>query len=282
MVTRSSSRATTQTSPRPCPAPLRRGLYSASIALAALSATAACAQPASPAPSQGQTAASFFDPFNTLDGRRWFVSNGWTNGPIQGCTWDASRLKIVNGMLELSVGPAGAKTLGCAEIRTHAHTGYGTYEARVRTATGSGMNSNMFTYSGPPLTPVHDEIDFEFLGKAPTKVQLNYFASGHGGHETLPDLGHDTSKTFQTIAFEWLPDSVRWFIDGKLVREVKKPGLYMPGNFFLSVWAAGPNGTEWLGQIDQSALPAKMYVDWVAFTRMDQRCLFPESITCRK
>lgn len=253
------------------------------MALAALSATSACAQPAPPPPpSQGQTAASFFDPFDKLDGRRWFVSNGWSNGPMQSCTWDAARLHIVNGMLELSVGPAGAKNLGCAEIRTHAHTGYGTYEARIKTATGSGINSNMFTYSGQPLTPVHDEIDFEFLGKAPTAVQLNYFANGRGGHELLPDLGHDTSKTFQTIAFEWHPGSVRWFIDGKLVREEKKAGLpYTPGNFFLSVWAAGPNGTAWLGPVDQAALPAKMYVDWVAFTRMDERCLFPELITCR-
>lgn len=281
MATRSSSRAITPTSRRPA-TPARRGRHASLVALGILSATSACAQPASPAPSQGQTAASFYDPFDKIDGRRWFVSNGWSNGAIQGCTWDASRVRIVDGMLELSVGPAGAKNPGCAEIRTHAHTGYGTYEARVKTATGSGINSNMFTYSGPPLTPVHDEIDFEFIGKAPTAVQLNYYVNGRGGHESWPDLGHDTSKTFQTIAFEWLPDSVRWYIDGKLVREDKKPGMYMPGNFFLSVWSAGPQGTAWLGQVDQATLPAKMYVDWVAFTRMGERCRFPESITCRK
>ena len=49
----------------------------------------------------------------------------------------------------------------CGEVRTRKALGYGLYEARIRAASGSGLNSAMFTYSGKPLTPVHDEIDFE-------------------------------------------------------------------------------------------------------------------------
>jgi endo-1,3-1,4-beta-glycanase ExoK len=280
MATRSSSRATIPTDRRE-PTKIR-GITAVALALMTVSGTSACAQAAPARNSQAKNSDSFFDPFNKTDGRRWYISNGWSNGAIQGCTWDISRLRTNDGILELSVGPAGAANPGCAEIRTNARLGYGTYEARIKTASGNGFNTAMFTYSGAPLTSVHDEIDFEFLGKAPGQVQLNYFTNGRGGHETFPILAHDASGSFQTIAFEWLPESIRWFIDGKLVREERRAGLpYTPGQFFLSLWSAGPAGTGWLGQVDKSRLPAKAYIDWIAFTRMDEKCLFPESITCR-
>src|SRR3546814_5746693 len=57
----------------------------------------------------------------------------------------------------------------------------------------------------------HDEIDFEFLGKSPRQVQVNYYTAGKGGHETMIDLGFDASEDFHTYAFEWRPDSIRWF-----------------------------------------------------------------------
>src|SRR3546814_5031761 len=65
----------------------------------------------------------------------------------------------------------------------------------------------------------HDEIDFEFLGKSPRQVQVNYYTARKGGHETMIDLGFDASEDFHTYAFEWRPDSIRWFVDGRQVHE---------------------------------------------------------------
>lgn len=250
------------------------------LAFLALAETGGCAQP----PAAGQTAPgnSFHDEFDKLNARRWYISNGWSNGAIQGCTWDARRVTVKSGVLSLSISPADAQSPGCAEIRTHERLGYGTYEARLKTAKGSGLNSAMFTYSGKPLTPVHDEIDFEFLGKLDSSVQLNYFQNGKGGRETLPDLHFDPAAEFHDYAFEWYPEHIRWFVDGKLVREASAHPLpSTSGQFFLTLWMGGIPANNWLGAVDRDRLPAQMQVDWVAFTKMGERCRFPKSVTCR-
>ena len=46
-------------------------------------------------------------------------------------------------------------------------------------------------YTGPSDDDPWDEIDFEFLGYDTTKVQLNYYTDGVGGHEYMLDLGFD-------------------------------------------------------------------------------------------
>lgn len=256
------------------------------LVVAALSLTlaqvAACAEKKPAAPPRGGP--SFVDRFDRIDPKRWYVSDGWTNGGHQGCTWSRERIASVNGRLLLSLAPAAHATGGkttCAEIRTHAALGYGTYEARLRVATGSGLNSAMFTYSGKPLTSVHDEIDFEFLGKDASKVQLNYFVTGRGGHEAFPDLAFDASARFANYAFEWLPGSIRWYVDGRLVREAKGGMPETPGQFFFSLWNGTGQSEAWLGPYRSSPGPVFVEIDWAAFTRAGERCRFAESITCR-
>ena len=81
---------------------------------------------------------------------------------------------------------------------------------------------------GPPLgVPSHDEIDFEFLGKDPTTVQLNYFVGGVPKDGTIIKLGYDASKSFHTYSFMWEPTRIRWYVDNKLVHETHA-GWKMP------------------------------------------------------
>lgn len=228
-------------------------------------------------------APSFFEPFDRLEAKRWYVSDGWTNGNHQACTWMRGNLSASGGILRLILrrAPNKHRSHGCAEIRTHAAHGYGTYEARIRSAAGSGLNTAMFTYSGPPMTRVHDEIDFEFLGKSPNRVQLNYFVAARGGNEKMVGIGTDLSAGFNTYAFEWLPGSMRWFINGNLVHSKAGTGLpSVPGQFFFSLWAGAPSLDGWLGKFDPAAGPVSAEIDWAAYTRPDERCRFPESVTC--
>lgn len=267
----------------------------------ALAPVAACAEPtpanktmaeptsaASSAPAARPAAKppggpSFFEPFDRIDRKRWYVSDGWKNGGHQACTWSRESLSAAGGILRLTLRQAPNKLSShrCAEIRTHAGHSYGTYEARMRSAAGSGLNTAMFTYSGPPMTKVHDEIDFEFLGKDPGRVQVNYFVAARGGNEKLVGIGTDLSSGFNTYAFEWLPGSMRWFINGKLVHSKTGDGLpSVPGQFFFSLWAGSPSVADWLGKFDPAAGPVAAEIDWAAYTRPDERCRFPESITC--
>ncbi len=226
---------------------------------------------------------SFHDPFDRIDRKRWYISDGWTNGNYQACTWLRENLSSSGGILRLILrrAPNQHRSHGCAEIRTHAAHGYGTYEARIRSAAGSGLNTAMFTYSGPPMTKVHDEIDFEFLGKDPQRVQLNYYVAAQGGNEQRVGIGTDLSAGFNTYAFEWLPGSMRWFINGKLVRSRSGASLpSVPGQYFFSLWAGAPSLDGWLGRFDPAAGPVSAEIDWAAYTRPEERCRFAESVTC--
>jgi endo-1,3-1,4-beta-glycanase ExoK len=196
-----------------------------------------------------QTGGSFFDSFDRIDTGRWYISDGWTNGDHQGCTWSRNNISISGGVLRMVLAAAAdhLRPYRCAEIRTNARLGFGVYEARIRTAEGSGLNSAMFTYSGQPLTPIHDEIDFEFLGKATNTVQLNYYIAAGGGHESVPVLGYDATAAFHDYAFDWSARGIKWYVDGRLIRESNGP-----------------------------ALP----VDWIAFSRAGEPCQFAQSVRC--
>ena len=129
---------------------------------------------------------------------------------------------------------------------------------------------------------MHDEVDFEFLGKDPGSVQINYFTNGTGGHEQWPKLGFDASAGFNDYAFVWAPDGTRWYVNGRLVREEKGAGLPVnPGSLFLTLWNGSAVLNGWLGPMDASRTPALAEVDWVAFTRAGERCRFPQSVTCK-
>merc|ERR1712059_3682 len=55
-------------------------------------------------------------------------------------------------------------------------------------------------------------------------------------HGTYKDV--NTRTDFHDYAFEWLPDSITWFIDGKKIREVKKPHNIpdMSAKILMNLW----------------------------------------------
>lgn len=229
-------------------------------------------------------AKSFFEPFDRIDTRRWYLSDGWVNGGHQGCTWAKSNVATRGGILQLRVtqAPNRLRPYKCAEIRTLARYGYGLYEVRMRSAAAAGLNTAMFTYSGAPLTPVHDEIDFEFLGKSPQSVQLNFFVGGKGGHETSVSVGADASADFHDYAFDWGPRHIRWYIDGRLVRTATGTALpAVPGQYFLSLWMGAASVEGWLGKFVDPRPAISADVDWVAYTAPGERCAFAQSLSCK-
>ena len=194
----------------------------------------------------------FFKPYPTIDASRWYRSDGWSNGEHQSCEWRKDALSADSGNLKMTLSDKGGavRPIGCAEIHTVATSGYGRYEARMKTAAGSGLNTAFFTYIGPPTgSPQHDEIDFEFLGKDSHTVQLNYLTSGVGHHEKIIQLGFDAAADFHDYAIEWKPGRIRWYVDGKLVYETG-PGADLPvnpGRIYFSLWSGSSKVDDWLG-----------------------------------
>ena len=231
---------------------------------------------------------SFHDDFDSLDTSRWYVSDGWANGAHQNCVWSTSQVTATDGKLNVGFAPLPKqdRQYSCGEIQTKQAYGYGTYEARFKTPTGSGLNAAFFTYIGPQQKKPHDEIDFEILLKDTSVVETTTFVNGKSGdgkvgagqQHTLP---HPSDSDFIDYAFTWEPGEIRYYVNGELVRTITDP-LMIPTNpqrVFFSLWGTDTL-TDWMGTMTPPTEPIAMQVDWVAFTASGESCAFPESVLC--
>ncbi len=228
------------------------------------------------------TGVSFVDDFKQLNRSFWYVSDGWNNGPHQNCTWSKDQASIDDGTLKLGyvAGKTGERDYACGEVQSRARYGYGTFEVRMKAATGSGLNSAFFTYIGPVDKKPHDEIDFEVLGKDPSKVQLNQYISGKGGNEQLASVPGGANEAFNDYAFIWEANRLRYFVNGQLVHEVTDKAK-IPSNaqkIFLSVWGSD-NLKGWMGPFSYVG-PTSMSIDRIAFTALGEPCQFEGSVHC--
>lgn len=225
---------------------------------------------------------SFKDDFTTFDPDRWYVSDGWSNGDHQNCQWSASAVVHLPGRVALDfiADPTPTHAYRCGEIQSQQRFGYGTYEARIKTDDGSGLNSAFFTYIGPVHGERHDEIDFEILTANVDEVTVNTFVDGKPHHGSVHPLPHPSNSDFIVYSFIWEPGRLRWFVDGKLIRSVEDPILpERPQKIYLSIW-----GTEtlndWMGPFEPPARPKRMEIDWVAYTAPGEGCQFEGSVLC--
>ncbi|WP_315859706.1 endo-1,3-1,4-beta-glycanase ExoK [Pseudorhizobium xiangyangii] len=231
----------------------------------------------------GATGTSFVENFDQMDKSFWYVSDGWNNGGHQNCTWSKKQVSVESGVLNLgfTAGRLGERDYACGEIQTRARYGHGTYEVRMKAATGSGLNSAFFSYIGPVDKKPHDEIDFEVLGKNTNEVQLNQYISGKGHNEKLVPVAGGADKNFNDYAFIWEENRLRYFVNGELVHEVTDKSK-IPSNaqkIFLSLWGSD-NLKSWMGPFSYAG-PTGMGIDRIAFTKLGEDCQFPESVLCR-
>jgi beta-glucanase (GH16 family) len=83
---------------------------------------------------------------------------------------------------------------------------------------------------------------------------LNYFAGGKPRGAKTIALPFDASKAHHHYAFEWLPDSIKWYVDGELVHEVFAGNGKMPiptasGRVMSNIWAAKSTTLDWTGPV---------------------------------
>lgn len=241
----------------------------AACALLALSVgvVAACGgKPLTDAPLAGETLADFSagDPGEKV----MFASDGWSNGGSFNTVWTAGNLSYADGALHLGIteeeksawmdGKEVQYSYTSGEARTTYYYGYGDYEVRMKPTDVKGTASTFFVCTGNyDKTPEGvenpwDEIDIEFLGKSPTRVQFNYFANGHGGHEHMYDLGFDASKEYHNYGFRWAEDYITWFVDGQPVYRVEKPSKgdfpQTAGRILMNYWCGNKDGEGWMGK----------------------------------
>ncbi len=231
---------------------------------------------------------SFFDDFESFDAARWYVSDGWANGPHQNCWWSKKEVRVSGGKLEVgfSSTPTGERQYRCGELQTRQSFGPGVYEARLKAPAGSGLDAAFFTYIGPTQHQQHDEIDFEILPKNPSQVHTTTFVNGKSGDGETGNgaelkLPYPADSDFIDYAFDWQPDRIDFYLNRQLVRSITVPREIpvTPQRIFFNLWGSDTLG-DWLGRFADPEGAIAMQVDWVAYTAPGDKCQFPESVTC--
>ncbi len=195
----------------------------------------------------------------------FFASDGWTNGAPFDCGWYKKNTKLENGYLSLTIDkdPTGAYHYSGAEYRTSDPYSYGYFETSMQAIKNDGVVSSFFTYTGPSEDNPWDEIDIEILGKDTTKVQFNYYTNGVGNHEFMYDLGFDASEGFHTYGFDWQPDHITWYVDGKAVYTANSNIPSTPGRIMMNTWP-GYGVDEWLKPYNGNT-PLTARYQWVTY-----------------
>ncbi|KAG0245282.1 hypothetical protein BGW41_002751 [Actinomortierella wolfii] len=139
---------------------------------------------------------------------------------------------------------------------------YGTVSARIRTGSSRQGVVSSFIFRNHMTG---DEIDYEWVGKAPKEVQSNYYwhTPSHMdpkdidySNQRKTALPNDLSQEYHVYTIEWLPDRMSWYIDGNLVRTVLRTEVKndrypsSPCQIQFSIWDGGsddPQIAEWAG-----------------------------------
>jgi endo-1,3-1,4-beta-glycanase ExoK len=206
------------------------------------------------------------------DFNNWYHAHGWAN-PLSRCGWNQANTFFSRGFMKQTVTnvPMAGKPYSCGFYQSRERFGYGRYQTRMKAARGSGVVSGIFTYRAAPQGGGrYDEIDFEVLGKDTTKLQTNYFVSGGETHEKLIDLRFDAASGFHTYAFEWRPDSIEWFVDGRRVRKVTRAGgplPSLPSKISALTWATSLQG--WAGPFRYRE-PIVAEFDYIRYTPLPE------------
>lgn len=182
------------------------------------------------------------------------------NGPPFGCSFQRENASITDEVLQLWLTATDNGYAG-AEYRTRERFSYGFYGVSMKAAACDGVISSFFIYWGWPW----DEIDIEFLGDDTTKVQFNYYHNGQGGHEYIYDLGFDASEDFHEYAFDWQPDSITWYVDGKAVYQATVDIPAAAGHIMVNLWNVEDSHADWAGKFDPSKLPVTAQYQWIGY-----------------
>jgi endo-1,3-1,4-beta-glycanase ExoK len=181
----------------------------------------------------------------------WFMDAGWLKADFSphNVRFDGSGMTLTvtrrNGGPTAYVG---------AEFQRDGFYGFGRYEVVMRTAEAQGVVSSFFTHTGDYFGDKHSEIDFEFVGSKTAEAHTNYFWDGQSDALDV-QLWFDASEALHLYAFEWLPDSITWYVDGIQIRRVEAGNAAAPipqtsARVIANIWAANEHAVEWVGEAE--------------------------------
>jgi len=225
----------------------------AAIAALVLASLSALADASAATTTTTTTNTSWVDHLTSLNASRWTVDSGWSNGSWQINDWLSSQITysptgMVATLNKDSKSPSGYAS---GEIQAKAFVKYGYFEARIQAASGAGLDTGFFTYTGTTFgAATNNEIDVELLGKNTRQVQLTYH-NGAGQVSVPLNLTFDAAAAPHLYAFDWEPTYIKWYIDNKLVLTQTGSKLALPTEpqkLYFDLWGSDSSGqAAWMG-----------------------------------
>ncbi|KAJ2854164.1 putative glycosidase CRH2 [Coemansia erecta] len=194
--------------------------------------------------------------------------------------FDPDYSSVANGNLVLSMKYDSKQNKGFGATVDATHTFlYGKATARVKTASVANGVVSSFIFRSDVTG---DEIDFEWVGKAPAQVQTNYYYRNVLNYQNMvPYTMADTSAAYHDYTFDWSADKIVWSVDGTVIRTLNRADTYdaakgtyafpdTRGRVAFSIWDGGNSGAQ--GTEDWAGTPTP----WTASTVYS---MYVESIT---
>jgi hypothetical protein len=192
--------------------------------------------------------------------------------PVNLMKWSTGALFVAALLAQTNA--AHAKAYKGAEVYTLQTVMYGRVEIRMRMIRGSGMISTFFTYKNGSETTgsLWEETDIEALGKNDAKSWQSNLITGNPRQTSEQVYTSTTSlaDAYHTYTLEWTPDYVSWSFDGTMVRKTEggqASSLINPETLRFNAWAS--DSTGWAGALDENALPAYQFVNWIKYYHYD-------------
>ena len=258
--------------------------------------------------------------FDQFDDTLWRTGDGAVGGESM-CRFQPQGAQVEDGILKLLVRAEpvaagwssdheqekGPYDYSCGELRTvdDVTFHYGRIEARMKAPnreTASGYISSLFTYrfdkdpySETPESTEWEEIDVELEGGRPDKFQANLIygkdtwewwrTRAYGAWEDKIEVG--PVDEWRVFAIEWLPDSIRWYVDGELVKtltaedidcdpecippqENPTPIPNNPTTIFMNFWIPVDDVQDYFGgNKERNQYPMTAKYDWFRYYAWD-------------
>jgi hypothetical protein len=192
--------------------------------------------------------------------------------PSHVASWACAAVALA--LLLTATRSAQAKAYKGAEVYAGKTVLYGRMEMRMRMIRGSGLISTFFTYKNGSEASgaLWEELDVEALGKNDAKGWQSNLITGNPRvtSEKLHTSPTSLADDYHTYQIEWTPEYVSWSFDGAEVRRtVGGQALQVTNPHTLRFNAWSSESTGWAGELDESALPAYQYVNWIRYYRYE-------------
>ncbi|CAE7948123.1 licB, partial [Symbiodinium sp. KB8] len=249
----------------------------------------------------------FDDPLDLDNDPIWTWSDG---GLYEGdVRFVKEQIRFEDGKMKITAAPnPGIATQTCshAEVGTVAHKPlvsgefrsrrnifrYGRYEVRMKAPEVQPGNADidgnfiatMFIFRDAKFRHWR-EIDIEVTGDRPNSVTTNVLRADNTewwrpsiAASSESHVHGNARAQFHTYGFEWLPDRITWYIDGKAVRSHYGGHPPIPdksAKIMMNLWIFGPKANFGGKHIHNNRYPMTSEYDWFRFYKWDGEDTYP-------